>query len=281
MTERPQCIWNLAFNASFFAAMLIRVWAILMKLKGKVALITGGTEGMGFATAEIFLREGAKVAISGRSEAKGADASRRLGSEGEVLFIAGDVSVDADAQKMVDETVDRLGRIDILFNNAGVYLEKVAEATSEAEWDRVIDVNLKGTFLVSKHAIPHMKRQGGGVIINNSSDAGLVGNRSCAAYCASKGGVTIMTKAMALDYAKDNIRVNCVNPGVIDTPMVAQEVAKSADRETYVRQMNIDHPIGRIGQPEEVAKVVLFLASDEASFITGAALSVDGGLTAQ
>ncbi len=261
--------------------MLIRVWSILMKLKGKVALITGGTEGMGFATAEIFLREGAKVAISGRSEAKGADASRRLGSEGEVLFIPGDVSVDADAEKMVHETVDKFGRIDILFNNAGVYLEKVAEATSEAEWDRVIDVNLKGTFLVSKHAIPHMKRHGGGVIINNSSDAGLVGNRSCAAYCASKGGVTIMTKAMALDYAEDNIRVNCVNPGVIDTPMVAQEVAKSADRETYVRQMNIDHPIGRIGQPEEVAKVVLFLASDEASFITGAALSVDGGLTAQ
>ena len=266
---------------SYFVTTSIRVWSILMKLKGKVALITGGTEGMGYATAEIFLREGAKVAISGRSEEKGAEAGRKLGSKGDVLFIRGDVSMDADAKKMVQETVDRFGRIDIVFNNAGVYLEKVAEATSEAEWDHVIDINLKGTFLVSKHAVSHMKRQGRGVIINNSSDAGLVGNRACAAYCASKGGVTIMTKAMALDYAKDNIRVNCVNPGVIDTPMVAQEVAKASDKAGYERQMNLDHPIGRIGQPEEVAKAVLFLASDEASFITGAALSVDGGLTAQ
>jgi len=266
---------------SYFVTTSIRVWSILMKLKGKVALITGGTEGMGYATAEIFLREGAKVAISGRSEEKGAEAGRKLGSKGDVLFIRGDVSMDADAKKMVQETVDRFGRIDIVFNNAGVYLEKVAEATSEAEWDHVIDINLKGTFLVSKHAVSHMKRQGSGVIINNSSDAGLVGNRACAAYCASKGGVTIMTKAMALDYAKDNIRVNCVNPGVIDTPMVAQEVAKASDKVGYERQMHMDHPIGRIGQPEEVAKAVLFLASDEASFITGAALSVDGGLTAQ
>ena len=126
-----------------------------------------------------------------------------------------------------------------------------------------------------------MKRQGRGVIVNNSSDAGLVGNRACAAYCASKGGVTIMTKAMALDYAKDNIRVNCVNPGVIDTPMVAREVEMAPDREKYVEQMNADHPIGRIGTPEEVAKAVLFLVSDESSFVTGAALSIDGGLTAQ
>jgi NAD(P)-dependent dehydrogenase (short-subunit alcohol dehydrogenase family) len=266
---------------SYFVPMPIRVWSILMKLKGKVALITGGTEGMGYATAELFLREGAKVAISGRSEEKGAEAGRKLGPMGDVIFIRGDVSMDADAKKMVQETVDRFGRIDVVFNNAGVYLEKVAEATSEAEWDRVIDINLKGTFLVSKHAVPHMKRQGSGVIINNSSDAGLVGNRACAAYCASKGGVTIMTKAMALDYAKDNIRVNCVNPGVIDTPMVAQEVAKASDKAGCERQMNLDHPIGRIGQPEEVAKAVLFLASNEASFITGAALSVDGGLTAQ
>ncbi|MDH3365316.1 MAG: SDR family oxidoreductase [Thermoplasmata archaeon] len=261
--------------------MSIRVWSILMRLKDKVALITGGTEGMGYATAELFLKEGAKVVISGRSEEKGAEARRKLDAMGEVMFVKGDVSVDADAKRMVDETVDRFGRVDIVFNNAGVYLEKVAEATSEAEWDQVLDINLKGTFLVSKHAVPHMRRQHSGVIINNSSDAGLVGNRACAAYCASKGGVTIMTKAMALDYAKDNIRVNCVNPGVIDTPMVAQEVAKAADKETYEKQMNTDHPIGRIGRPEEVAKAVLFLASDEASFVTGAAVSVDGGLTAQ
>lgn len=252
-----------------------------MKLKDKVALVTGGSEGMGYATAELFLREGARVVISGRSSEKGTEAERTLKSLGEVAFVQGDVSRDEDVGRMVDETVRRFGRVDIVFNNAGVYLEKVAEETSEEEWDRLIDVNLKGTFLVSRRAIPHMKRQGGGVIINNSSDAGLVGNKACAAYCASKGGVTIMTKAMALDYAKDNIRVNCVNPGVIDTPMVAQEVAMAADKEMYTKQMNADHPIGRIGRPEEVAKAVLFLASDESSFVTGAALSVDGGLTAQ
>lgn len=252
-----------------------------MKLKDKVALITGGSEGMGYATAELFLREGARVVISGRSAEKGAEAERTLKILGEVAFVQGDVSRDEDVGRMVDETVRRFGRVDIVFNNAGVYLEKVAEETSEEEWDRLIDINLKGTFLVSRRAIPHMKRQGGGVIVNNSSDAGLVGNKACAAYCASKGGVTIMTKAMALDYAKDNIRVNCVNPGVIDTPMVAQEVALADDKEKYTKQMNADHPIGRIGRPEEVAKAVLFLASDEASFVTGAALSVDGGLTAQ
>lgn len=253
----------------------------VMQLKGKVALVTGGTEGMGYATAEAFLRAGAKVVISGRSIEKGEAAVKRLASLGEVTFVKGDVSIADDAERMVETTVERLGRIDVLFNNAGVYLEKSAEDTTEEEWDQVIDVNLKGTFLVSKYAVPHMKRQGGGAIVNNSSDAGLVGNRACAAYCASKGGVTIMTKAMALDYAKDNIRVNCVNPAVIDTPMVAREVARVDDPEKYTHQMNIDHPIGRIGRPEEVAKAVLFLASDQASFITGAALSVDGGLTAQ
>ena len=152
---------------------------------------------------------------------------------------------------------------------------------SEEEWDRLIDINLKGTFLVSKYAVPHLRVRGGGAIVNNSSDAGLVGNRSCPAYCASKGGVTVMTKAMALDYAKDNIRVNCVNPGVVDTPMVAREVRLSSDPSRCMIQMDMDHPLGRIGRPEEVAKAVLFLASNESSFVTGTALSVDGGLTAQ
>lgn len=243
--------------------------------------MTGGTEGMGYATAEAFLNAGAKVMISGRSQEKGDIALKSLKRLGEASFVRGDVSISEDAKRMVESTVETYGRIDILFNNAGVYLEKGAEDTTEEEWDLVIDVNLKGTFLVSKYAVPHMRRQGGGAIINNSSDAGLVGNRSCAAYCASKGGVTIMTKAMALDYAKDNIRVNCVNPAVIDTPMVARELARAEDRDRYTEQMNADHPIGRIGRPEEVAKAVLFLASDHASFITGAALSVDGGLTAQ
>jgi NAD(P)-dependent dehydrogenase (short-subunit alcohol dehydrogenase family) len=253
----------------------------MMKLKGRVALITGGTEGMGYATAELFLREGAKVVVTGRSAEKGRKALAKMRGLGEAAFVRGDVSKAKDAQRMVEGTVRRFGRIDILFNNAGVYVEKLAEDTSEDEWDRVLDINLKGTFLVSKYAIPYMKRQRSGSIINNSSDAGLVGNRSCPAYCASKGAVTIMTKAMALDYAKYNIRVNSVNPGTIDTPMLAYEAKASGNRKAYLKKMDEENPIGRIGRPDEVAQAVLFLASDAASFVTGAALSVDGGLTAQ
>lgn len=252
-----------------------------MRLQGKVALITGGTEGMGFATAAAFLKEGARVCVTGRSPEKGARAMQSLSALGEVAFVAGDVSCAPDAERMVASTVERFGRLDVLFNNAGVYLEKRAEDMTEEEWDTLMDINVKGTFLVTKFAVPHMKRQGGGSIINNSSDAGLVGNRNCPAYCASKGAVTVMTKAMALDYAEYGIRVNCVNPGNVDTPMLSRELARVEDPEEYARRMNEESPVGRIGRPEEVAKAVLFLASDESSFVTGAALSVDGGLTAQ
>jgi len=251
------------------------------ELDGKVALITGGTEGMGFAAAKLFLDEGATVVISGRSQQKGAKALKKLVRHGKVAFVRGDVSKASDAKRMVATAVRRFGRLDIVFNNAGIYLEKEAENTCEEEWDRVIDTNVKGTFLVSKYAVPQMKKQGGGSIINNSSDAGLVGNRSCPAYCASKGAVTIMTKAMALDYAKYNIRVNCVNPAVIDTPMLDREVRRSSDPGMYLKMSHEMQPIGRIGRPEEVAHAVLFLASDESSFVTGASLSVDGGSTAQ
>lgn len=252
-----------------------------MKLDGKVALITGGTEGMGYSTAKLFLEEGARVVITGRSKEKAARAMKSLKKIGQVRFIQGDVSRASDAKRMVETTVKAFGRLDILFNNAGVYMEKVAENTSEEEWDRVIDINLKGTFLVTKYAIPYMKRQRSGSIINNSSDAGLVGNKSCPAYCASKGGITIMSKAMALDYAKYGIRVNTINPGCIDTPMLAQEAKASGDPRKYMKRTREDHPIGRVGTPEEVAHAVLFLASDDAGFVTGAALSIDGGLTAQ
>jgi len=252
-----------------------------MKLSGKVALITGGSEGLGYATAVLFLREGAKVVITGRRQKKGLEAVKRLRKRGEISFVRGDVSKAADAKRMVDETIKRHGRLDILFNNAGIYIEKLAEDMTEEEWDSVIDINLKGTFLLTKFAIPHMKRQGGGVIVNNSSDGGLIGNRSCPAYCASKGAITVMTKAMALDYAHDNIRVNSVHPATIDTEMLAREARVSRNQLEYLRVENEKHPIGRIGRPEEVAEAVLFLASGESSFVTGASLSVDGGMTAQ
>jgi NAD(P)-dependent dehydrogenase (short-subunit alcohol dehydrogenase family) len=252
-----------------------------MKLKDRTALITGGSDGMGFATAELFLEEGANVAITGRSSERGEKALRKLRGLGPVIFVRGDVSKSSDAKRMVESTVRRFGRIDILFNNAGVYLEKLMEDTTEKEWDSVVGINLKGTFLVSKYAIPYMKSQRSGVIINNSSDAGLIGNRICPAYCASKGGVTVMTKAMALDYAKYGLRVNCVNPGVIDTSMLEREVRAAGNRRTYLRDTVAMHPIGRLGRPREVAHLVLFLASDESQFVTGAALSIDGGTTAQ
>lgn len=253
----------------------------MLRLKGKAALITGGTEGIGYACAGLFLAEGARVAIAGRSEDKGRMAVESLSSLGEIMFVQGDVSRLEDARRMVEETVARFGRLDILFSNAGVYIEKTVEDMSEEEYDRLMDINVKGTFMVAKFAVPHMKRQGGGVIVNNASDAGLIGNRSCPAYCASKGAVTLITKAMALDYAPHGIRVNCINPGIIDTPMLAREVRASEDPEAYMARSQAESPMGRIGRPEEVAKAVLFLASGESSFVTGACLSVDGGTTAQ
>jgi len=252
-----------------------------MKLRGKVALITGGSEGIGFATAKLFLVEGARVVITGRSSDKGAEAVERLKVFGEVGFIQGDVSKAFDAKNMVEGTVAKHGRIDILFNNAGVSVQGLAEDMTVADWDEVISVNLKGAFLLSKFTIPHMKKQHSGVIVNNSSALGLVGDRGCPAHCAAKGGITVMTKAMALDYARDNIRVNCVNPGTIDTPMLTKAARKSSNPDEYLKREREGIPMDRLGRPEEVAHAVLFLASDEASFVTGIALSVDGGYTAQ
>lgn len=270
----------MAAQASFFRQELIAPRET-MKLAGKVALITGGTEGIGYATAKLFLQEGARVCIAGRSEEKGRQAVSQLSSIGDVHFVRGDVSRAEDARRMVEETVAKFQRLDILFNNAGVYIEKPAEDMTEEEWDRLMDVNVKGTFLVTKYALPHMRLQGGGAIVNNASDAGLIGNRNCPAYCASKGAVTVMTKAMALDYAGCGIRVNSVNPGTVDTPMLEREVRASGDSRAYMERTVSESPMGRVARPEEVARAVLFLASAESSFVTGASLSVDGGSTAQ
>ena len=256
--------------------------AIKMMLKNKVALITGGSSGIGKAIAERFLKEGAKIAVGGRSKERCDTAPKQLKTivADAVYSVTGDVSKWDDVQKIVEKTVSRFDRIDILVNNAGIYLEKRIEETTEDEWDQVININLKGVFLCSKAVYHHFKKQGSGTIVNMSSDSGVSGNPDEAAYCASKGGVTNLTRAMALDYAKENIRVNAICPAVINTPMLQREVDRQKDKEVYLKEIDELHPIGRVGRPEEVAFAVLMVASDEASFITGANISVDGGLTA-
>jgi NAD(P)-dependent dehydrogenase (short-subunit alcohol dehydrogenase family) len=264
-----------------------------MMLNNKVALITGGSSGIGLAIAVRFIKEGAKVVITGRSKARCAAAQKYLETidlettapesmaPDAVDSAIGDVSRWVDVQKMVEKTVSRFGKIDILVNNAGIYLEKRIEHTTEEEWDQLININLKSVFLCSKAVYPYFKRQGGGTIVNMSSDSGVTGNPDEAAYCASKGGVTNLTRAMALDYAKENIRVNAICPAVINTPMLQREVDIQEDKDAYLKSIDALHPVGRVGRPEEVAFAVLMVATDEASFITGANIAVDGGLTAE
>lgn len=249
-------------------------------LKNKSILITGGTSGIGLAAAQGFLEKGAKVMITGRSEGKGRQAVTDLGSPTDLFFHPCDVRSSADVETLFREASAKLGRVDVLVNSAGIYLEKRLEDTSEIEWDAIIETNLKGIYLCCREAYRHFRQYGGGVIVNVSSDDGLKGEPSCAAYCASKGAVSNLTRAMALDWSAEGIRVNAVCPGVIDTPLTAAAVDEQENKELYVREMNDLHPIGRIGRPEEAAAAILFLASDDASFITGANLAVDGGTTA-
>jgi NAD(P)-dependent dehydrogenase (short-subunit alcohol dehydrogenase family) len=249
-----------------------------MRLENKVALITGGTSGIGEAVAELFAREGTKVAITGRNESRGhAITTRILKAGGEAIFLRTDVRNAAECQRSVDETLHSFGRLDILFNNAGVFFPQTALECSEEEWDLQIDINLKGTFLMSKSALVPMLAQGRGVIINNSSGWGIVGGDRAVAYCASKGGVVLLTKAMAIDHGRQGIRVNCICPGDIDTPMLPEDARmRGLDWKTYLAGCE-NRPMGRIGTVDEIAKAVLFLASDDSSFMTGAALVVDGG----
>jgi NAD(P)-dependent dehydrogenase (short-subunit alcohol dehydrogenase family) len=253
------------------------------RFKGKGVIITGGASGIGMATAERFLEEGAKVAILDVSEKNGEAALKELKKKGFTpLILTGDVAKSSDVKKMVSTAKARLGRIDVLFNNAGILVEGTVEDVTEKDWDRIMAVNVKGVFLMSKEVVPIMLKQRKGAIVNNASCSGLVGDRNAIAYNTSKGAVVLMTKCMALDYAKKNIRVNCVCPGEIDTPMFRQEArSRKMPVEEYRKELCEYHPIGRLGVPSEVANAVLFLASDQASFITGAAFSVDGGYTCQ
>jgi len=252
-----------------------------MRLANKVALITGGTSGIGEASAILFAQEGAKVVITGRSEQRGRKVVDQIQKEGgEAIFIRVDVRIADECRRSVEQTIIRFGRLDILFNNAGLVYSHTALDCTEEEWDEQIDVNLKGTFLMSKFALPGMIAQGSGSIINNSSGWGLVGGDAAVAYCASKGGVVLLTKAMAIDHGRQGIRINCLCPGDVDTPMLPEDASlRGLTLEAYLANC-ANRPMGRYGSSDEIAKAALFLASDDSSFVTGASLAVDGGGTA-
>jgi NAD(P)-dependent dehydrogenase (short-subunit alcohol dehydrogenase family) len=249
-----------------------------MKLEGRVALVTGGTSGIGSATAALFAGEGAAVALTGRNRERGGKVAQAIiDGGGRALFIQADVRRADDCRRAVDTTLEHFGRIDVLFNNAGVFHPKTVPECTEEEWDETIDSSLKGAFLMSKFVLPSMIERGSGSIIHNSSGWGILGGDRAAAYCAAKGGLIIMAKAMAIDHGPDGIRVNCVCPGDVDTPMLTDDAGKRGMAWEDYHAGAADRPLGRVGTPEEIARAVLFLASDDASFITGEALVVDGG----
>jgi len=252
-----------------------------MRLRNKVVLITGGSSGIGEATALLFAEEGAQVAVTGRNDERGnAVAAHIVSKGGKAVFIRTDVRRSEECRRAVEETLKTFGAVDILFNNAGVFYPHTILECSEEEWDLQLDINLKATFLMSKFVLPSMIQRSSGVIINNSSGWGLVGGDRAVAYCASKGGVVLLTKAMAIDHGPQGIRVNCICPGDVDTPMLHEDARmRGVKWEDYLAGC-ANRPLGRIGTVDEIAKAVLFLASDDSSFMTGAALVVDGGGTA-
>ena len=249
------------------------------RLDGKVALISGGARGQGAAEAKLLAHEGAKVVFGDVLDDDGKKVEteiRALG--GEATYMHLDVTREADWRAAVAAAMNTYSKLDILVNNAGIVIRKGIEDTSEEDWDRIMAVNAKGVFLGTKHAIPAMRRAGGGSIVNISSTAGLVGSPyGSAAYTASKGAVRLFTKVTAIQHARDKIRCNSVHPGPIDTPMIQESLADPARREDFLQRT----PLGRIGTPEDIAYGVLYLASDESSFVTGSELVIDGGRTAQ
>jgi NAD(P)-dependent dehydrogenase (short-subunit alcohol dehydrogenase family) len=251
------------------------------RLSGKVALITGGGTGIGRAIALAFAREGASVAVAGRRLQKLREVINEVHKQdGAGLAMECDVTRARDVERAVKGTVERFGRVNVLVNNAGTLHVSTVEGISEEEWDRVMTVNVKGPFLMSRAVLPEFRKCGGGVILNLGSVLGLVAVKDRAAYCASKGGVTMLTKAMALDHAHENIRVNCICPSIVETELVKGVFDQSEQGQALRKARVATIPLGRIGQPADVAEMAVFLASEESSWLTGTAIPLDGGVTA-
>ena len=249
-----------------------------MRLEGKVVLISGGALGQGAAEARLFAAEGASVVLGDVREDEGRQVEAQIKETGgQALFVKLDVTSESDWVNAVQETLQRFGKLDVLINNAGIYRTTTIEHTSEEEWDLVMDVNAKGVFLGTKSVIAAMREAGGGSIVNISSIAGLIGSDRGSAYGTSKGGVRLFTKYAAIQHARDGIRANSIHPGPVDTDMIADRISTPEGRAASLSRI----PLGRIGTVEDVALGALFLASDESSFMTGAELVIDGGITAQ
>jgi NAD(P)-dependent dehydrogenase (short-subunit alcohol dehydrogenase family) len=250
-----------------------------MRLEGKVAIVTGAASGIGAATAELFIKEGAKVVVADRNVDQAQTVASALGAN--ALAVGVDVTVAEQIKHLIAATVDKFGGLDILVNNAGFGIRGSVVNTEEDDWDKVIDVNLKGVYLVSKYGIPELEKRGGGAVVNISSTAAVCGIPDRAAYVAAKGGVASLTRSMALDHAEKNIRVNSIAPGVIWSSYYEKMLKEVPDPEGFVNGLKARAPVNRMGTPHEIATMALFLASDESSFATGGFFTVDGGYTAR